>query len=109
MSDFVVKTPKKPLNSPYLHYKNMADMLDKTINSILTAFIAVILIASAFIPVAISQINAIPTLVDIHAGDPISSVTPYVTLLSVVIIVTIVGIVVGVIKQYTDSDYEGER
>ena len=87
----------------------MADMLDKTINSILTAFIAVILIASAFIPVAISQINAIPTLVDIPAGAPISDVTPYVTLLSVVIIVTIVGIVVGVIKQYTDSDYEGER
>ena len=88
----------------------MADMLDKTINSILTAFIAVILIASAFIPVAINQINAIPTLVNIPEKALISDITPFSTLLSVVVIVTIVGIVVGVIKQYTGDDYdEGER
>ena len=82
----------------------MADMMDKTINSILTAFIAVILIASAFIPVAINQINAIPSMINFPEGALISSVTPYVTLLSVVVIVTIVGIVVGVIKQYTDEE-----
>ena len=88
----------------------MADMMDKTINSILTAFIAVILIASAFIPVAINQINAIPKLVNIPENALISDITPFSTLLSVVVIVTIVGIVVGVIKQYTGDDYdEGER
>ncbi len=88
----------------------MADMLDKTINSILTAFIAVILIASAFIPVAINQINSLASLVTSTSkeGALISDITPYATLLSVVIVVTIVGIVVGVIKQYTDDDY-GER
>lgn len=82
----------------------MADIMDKTIKSILTAFIAVILLASAFIPVAISQINAIPSMVTISDNSLISSVTPYTTLLSVVIIVTIVGIVVGVIKNYTDEE-----
>ena len=89
----------------------MADMLDKTINSILTAFIAVILIASAFIPVAINQINAIPSLVNIpEKGALIGDIQPFATLLSVVVIVTIVGIVVGVIKQYTGDDYdEGDR
>lgn len=82
----------------------MADIMDKTIKSILTAFIAVILLASAFIPVAISQINAIPSMVTISDDSLISSVAPYTTLLSVVIIVTIVGIVVGVIKNYTDEE-----
>ena len=82
----------------------MADIMDKTIKSILTAFIAVILLASAFIPVAISQINAITSMVTISDDSLISSVAPYTTLLSVVIIVTIVGIVVGVIKNYTDEE-----
>lgn len=82
----------------------MADVMDKTIKSILTAFIAVILLASAFIPVAINQINAIPSMINVGEGALISSLTPYTTLLSVVIIVTIVGIIVGVIKNYTDEE-----
>lgn len=72
----------------------MADLMDKTINSILTALIAVVLIASAFLPTVIDQINALTT----KYGD---DVTGYTTLLSVVIIMTIIGIIIGVIKTYT--------
>lgn len=76
----------------------MADLMDKTINSILTALIAVVLIASAFLPTVIDQINALTT----KYGTAVSG---YTTLLSVVIIMTIIGIIIGVIKTYTkDKD-----
>lgn len=76
----------------------MADLMDKTINSILTALIAVVLIASAFLPTVIDQINALTTKYG-------ASVSGYTTLLSVVIIMTIIGIIIGVIKTYTkDKD-----
>lgn len=76
----------------------MADLMDKTINSILTALIAVVLIASAFLPTVIDQINKLTA----KYGD---AVTGYTALLSVVILMTIIGIIIGVIKTYTkDKD-----
>lgn len=76
----------------------MADLMDKTINSILTALIAVVLIASAFLPTVIDQINQLTA----KYGD---AVTGYTALLSVVILMTIIGIIIGVIKTYTkDKD-----
>lgn len=75
----------------------MADLMDKTINSILTALIAVVLIASAFLPTVIDQIKALTT----KYGD---AVTGYTALLSVVILMTIIGIIIGVIKTYTKGE-----
>lgn len=78
----------------------MADMMDKTINSILTALIAVVLIASAFIPVVIKQIDNLTALkVD----------STYTTLISVVVIMTIIGIIIGVIKSYSSDSDGGDR
>lgn len=79
----------------------MADMMDKTISAILTAFVAVILIASAFIPTAIQQIDA---LNDRFGSD----VAGYTALISTVIIVTIVGIIIGIVKTYSGKD-DGDR
>ncbi len=79
----------------------MADMMDKTISAILTAFVAVILIASAFIPTAIQQIDA---LNDAYGSD----VAGYTALISTVIIVTIVGIIIGIVKTYSGKD-DGDR
>lgn len=79
----------------------MADMMDKTINSILTALIAVVLIASAFIPVVIKQIN---NLSQIEGMD-----STYTTLISVVVIMTIIGIIIGVIKSYSSDSDSGDR
>lgn len=77
----------------------MADLMDKTINSILTALIAVVLIASAFLPTVIDQINNLTTK---YGSDAVGG---YTALLSVVIIMTIIGIIIGVIKTYTkDKD-----
>ena len=79
----------------------MADMMDKTINSILTALIAVVLIASAFIPVVIKQIN---NLSKIEGMD-----STYTTLISVVVIMTIIGIIIGVIKSYSSDSDSGDH
>ena len=76
-------------------------MMDKTINSILTALIAVVLIASAFIPVVIKQIN---NLSKIEGMD-----STYTTLISVVVIMTIIGIIIGVIKSYSSDSDGGDR
>ncbi len=80
----------------------MADMMDKTISAILTAFVAVILIASAFIPTAIQQID---TLNDKYGSD----VAGYTALISTVIIVTIVGIIIGIVKTYSSGKGDGDR
>ena len=79
----------------------MADMMDKTISAILTAFVAVILIASAFIPTAIQQID---NLNDQFGSD----VAGYTALISTVIIVTIVGIIIGIVKTYSGKG-DGDR
>lgn len=97
----LVLTPRNTLNSPYFDSFIMADMMDKTISAILTAFVAVILIASAFIPTAIQQID---TLNDRFGSDAAG----YTALISTVIIVTIVGIIIGIVKTYSGKG-DGDR
>lgn len=97
----LVLTPRNTLNSPYFDSFIMADMMDKTISAILTAFVAVILIASAFIPTAIQQIDRL----NYEYG---SDAAGYTALISTVIIVTIVGIIIGIVKTYTGKG-EGDR
>lgn len=75
----------------------MADMMDKTINSIITALVAVVLVGSAFIPTVVPMINKLTS----QGGD----YATYAILLGVVITMTIIGVVIGVIKMYTrESD-----
>lgn len=82
----------------------MASMMDKTIDSILTAIIAVVLIASAFIPIVITQVG---NLLDEYAGS--DNIELYTGLISIVVVMTIIGIIVGVIKTYQDYGHEGGR
>ena len=97
---------KQGLNISHEHYKNMADnIMNRTIKSIMTAFIAVILLASAFIPVAINQIGAIANMVvPTVNGKPVIDIGLVTNLLTVVIIVVIAGIIIGVIYTYTSDD-----
>lgn len=83
----------------------MTSMMDKTIDSILTALIAIVLIASAFIPVVIKQIGYLMSLADPTGGQLIV----YTGLISVVVIMTIIGIIIGVIKTYQSGGSEGSR
>lgn len=74
------------------------DMMEKTVSAILTAFIAVILVASAFIPTAIDQITALTA--KYADTESASSVKGYATLIGVVITITIVAIIIGIVKSY---------
>ena len=73
------------------------DMMDKTINSILTAFIAVVLVASMMLPTLVPMINGLGT-----------DYEQYKNLLEVVLTITIVGIIIGVIKMYTTKSRGGD-
>lgn len=66
------------------------DMMDKSVNSIMTAFVAIVLICSAFIPTVVPLINSVAGL------DP-----TFATLLTTVVTITIVGVIIGVIRGYT--------
>lgn len=72
-------------------------MMDRTINSIITAFIAVVLVASAFIPTVVPMITGL-------SGEA----AKFGSLLSVVVTMSIVGIIVGVIKTYTAHKSDGD-
>ena len=72
-------------------------MMDKTINSILTAFIAVVLVASMMLPTLVPMIN-----------DLGADYEDYKNLLEVVLTITIVGIIIGVIKMYTAKSGGGD-
>lgn len=73
------------------------DMMDKTINAILTAMIGIILLASAFIPTVVEQISTL-------TGDNLAKYQP---LLYLIVTITIISIIIGVIKMYTNDN--GER
>ena len=67
---------------------NMADdMMNKTIMSIMTAFVAVVLIASAFIPTVLPMIES-------------EAVSKYSNILEIVVTMTVIGVVLGVIRMY---------
>lgn len=87
-------------------------MMDRTISAILTAFVAVILIASAFIPTAMTQVNSLIAQFTTTSGGT-STVDPaiagYASLIGVVITVTIVGIIIGIVKSYSDRNSYGDR
>lgn len=85
-------------------FEIMASMMDRTIDSILTALIAVVLIASAFIPIVITQVN---NLLETYASD--SNIGLYTGLITIVVVMTIIGIIVGVIKTYQYGGHEGDR
>lgn len=87
-------------------------MMDKTISAILTAFVAVILIASAFIPTAMTQVNSLIAQFTTKSGDTTTvdpAIAGYASLIGVVITVTIVGIIIGIVKSYSDRNVDGDR
>lgn len=80
---------------------SMADMMDKTINSILTAFVAIVLVASAFIPTVVPMIK---DLVTEGSDTYVEDAEVYAALLGVTITLTIVGIFIGIIRTYSGRD-----
>lgn len=80
----------------------MGDLIDKSTNTILGILVAVVLISSALIPVALDQINALKTK---FASDTemLEQVNTYTGLIEVVIVIVIICLIIGVIKTYTKN------
>lgn len=68
-------------------------MLNKTITSIITALIAVVMVASVLIPTVVPMIQNLDT----EFG---SQVTPITALIWTVLTFVVIGILIGVIKSY---------
>lgn len=74
----------------------MGDKLSNILDSSVAAIVGIVMVASAVIPIAVSQITSLKLLEE--------DTTMYQTLLGVVIIMVIVGLIIGVIRFFTKSD-----
>jgi len=83
----------------------MADLLDSSTNVVMGLLVAVILVCSALVPVALGQIKSLETFVQsLHDADLESQAQTYVTMLEVVIVLAIVGLIIGVVRTYTRTN-----
>lgn len=77
------------------------DPLNKVIALVVAAIVGLVMIVGAFLPIANSQINQIPTIMGTTAITGGSAGVQ--ALLSVVVIMVIVGLIIGVVS-YLRSD-----
>ena len=95
---------KKTIYTLYFHYCNMEQIMDKAIDSIMTALVATIIICAAFIPVVLTQIQTLKDMVA-DKNSPLfgADIGMYTGLIEVVIVLAIVGILIGIVKAYKDA------
>lgn len=84
----------------------MSDITDRSVTTIMTVLISVVLVCSALIPIAMDQIKA---MVEKYTSAAYSqSIADMVgqlqSILFVVLIVVVVGLVIGVVKGYSHGD-----
>lgn len=70
----------------------MADKIDSIINTSVATLIGIIMLCSVVIPIALGQINAMP-----------ESAAEFVTILKVVIYMAVVGLLVGIVRYFSNS------
>lgn len=75
----------------------MGDKLSNIIDSSVAAIVGIVMVASAVIPVAVSQIVSLQTITDYDTAT-------FQSLLGVAVIMVIIGLIVGVIRYFTKSD-----
>lgn len=79
----------------------MGGILTDSTNVVIGLIVAIVLICSALIPIAIGQIE---TLTKNYGGEDGFDITPYTDLIGVVIILAILGLVIGVVRTYTRNN-----
>lgn len=75
----------------------MGDIIDSSSNVVVGLIVAVILICSALIPITIEQISSLNAIQDFDQG----TIQTWTSLIEVVIIMTIIGLVIGVVRTYS--------
>lgn len=67
--------------------------MNKTVGSIMATVVGIIMICSVMIPIVSSQINAVEAMDNLN-----SSLKPISSLIAVVVMMTVVGLIVAVVK-----------
>lgn len=75
----------------------MGDKLDTFLNGLILLMVSVVVLCSAVLPVVSSQING---LSDLISADNVLDIAGFQALLGVAILMTILGLVIGIIKMY---------
>lgn len=76
----------------------MGDKMDTFLNGLILLLVSVVVLCSAVIPVVSSQINGLSSLI---SDSNVLDIGGYQTLLGVAILMTILGLVIGIIKLFT--------
>lgn len=86
----------------------MSDITDRSVTTIMTVLISVVLVCSALIPISMDQIKAMmEKFTESAYGQDIANMVGQLeTILFIVLIVVVIGLVIGVVKGYTRGDNE---
>lgn len=80
----------------------MSDLVDSSTNVVIGLIVAVILVCSALIPIAVGQISSLNAITDFDQ----SQINTWVTLIEVAIIMAIIGLVIGVVRTYSRREQD---
>ena len=84
----------------------MSDITDRSVTTIMTILISVVLVCSALIPIAMDQIKAIVAKFNAtdYGQDIANMVGQIESIIFIVLIVVVIGLVIGVVKSYSNGD-----
>lgn len=84
----------------------MSDITDRSVTTIMTVLISVVLVCSALIPISMDQIKAMMAkfTTEVYGKQIADMVGQLQTILFIVLIVVVIGLVIGVVKGYTRGD-----
>lgn len=83
----------------------MSDLIDSSTNVIIGLLIAIVLVCSALIPIALGQIKNLETNYA-DTQDYSYNITQYTDIISIVLILAIIGLIIGVVKTYTGREQD---
>lgn len=81
----------------------MSDLIDSSTNVIIGLLIAIVLVCSALIPIALGQIKNLETEFA-DTDDYAYNISQYTDIISIVLILAIIGLIIGVVKTYTGGE-----
>lgn len=83
----------------------MSDIIDRSTTTIMGILIAVILVCSALIPIAIDQIAAMKARFteQQYGADIVAQISQYADIIFIVILLVIIALIIGVVKTYTNG------
>lgn len=74
--------------------------MDTFLNGLILLLVSVVVLCSAVLPVVSSQVNGLSSLI---SADNVLDIAGFQALLGVAILMTILGLVIGIIKLFTSK------